>query len=225
MLSVVCINAGNYLGLGHTYTNNLRRAVSRNLTLDHRFVCFTDAAKEGYIHGIEVRPLPGKEHPISGWWHKVALFKAGVFEDGERIVFLDLDSVITGSLDDIASYDGEFAMLQDVMFRGLRASGVMAWRGGFGSFLWDDYVAAGYPQNIQHPGYNFGGDGAWIGRNVDGIDLLQDLYPNQIASYKMTGGILAPYTRIVAFHGVPRPHEVTTGWVPKLWNHVARRGA
>ena len=84
--------------------------------------------------------------------------------------------------------------------------------------IWDDYVAAGYPRPE-------GGDQQWLMQVLTSVDLLQDLYPNQIASYKMTGGILAPYTRIVAFHGVPRPHEVTTGWVPKLWNHVARRGA
>ena len=48
-------------------------------------------------------------------------------------------------------------------------------------------------------------------------DLLQDLYPNQIASYKVSGGLLAPQTRICCFHGRPRPHEVTDGWPQALW--------
>jgi hypothetical protein len=147
--------------------------------------------------------------------NKLALFRPGVFAEGERVLYLDLDTVITGSLDDIAAYDGEFAMLEDVIYPGQWGSGIMAWRGGFGADLWEAYEAAGFPEVP-------GGDQAWImGRAMQsGLkpDLLQDLYPGQIASYKMSGGVLAPQTRVVCFHGVPRPHEIETGWVPALWS-------
>jgi hypothetical protein len=216
MLTVACVNAGDYLGCGKDYVRDLYHAVQRNLSAPAQFVCFSDDAYPAVLGGwVWHRPLPVPG--LKGFMNKLALFKPGVFEEGERVLYLDLDSVITGSLDDIASYAGEFAMLEDLMFPQLRASGVMAWRGGFGARIWESYVAAGFPERVYFQGFNFGGDGAWISQRAGRIDVLQDIYPNQIASYKVSGGVLAPQTRIVAFHGVPRPHEVTSGWVPAMW--------
>ena len=214
MLTVCCVESSNYLGRGWQYVCNLRAAVARHLSIPHRFVIFTEGQWQmgSYPptadYPIETRPLP---HPgLTGWMNKLALFKPGVFAEGERVLFLDLDTLITGSLDEIASYAGEFALLEDVIFPGQWGSGVMAWRGGFGANIFQSYLAAGCP-DVK------GGDQVRISRQVKRADLLQDLYPNQIASYKMSGGVLSPHTRIVAFHGVPRPHDVTEGWVPALW--------
>jgi hypothetical protein len=207
------VNAGNYLGQGRAYASRLFSAVSRNLSGAAQFKCFTDDPK---MAGM-MPPLP---HPgLKGWMNKLALFKPGVFAEGERVLYLDLDTVIAGSLDDIASYDGEFAMLEDFTMPKLLASGVMAWRGGFGAHIWERYVAAGMPDIVRFDGIDDhpGGDGAWIMGQVPNAGVLQDLYPNQIASYKVSGGVLAPQTRVCCFHGAPRPHEVTTGWVPAMW--------
>jgi hypothetical protein len=209
MITVACVNAGDYLGRGKEYVTKLASSRNRGLPFVCRLVCFTD---DGDAYGglVETRPLP---HPgLIGWMNKIALFKPGVFEHGERVLYLDLDTVITGSLADIASYAGEFALLDDLMFAGQWGSGVMAWRGGFGAHIFQSYLDAGCPDVP-------GGDQAWIRRTVARADLLQDLYPNQIASYKMSGGVLAPQTRICCFHGVPRPHDITTGWVPHFWSH------
>jgi hypothetical protein len=218
MLTVACVDVGlpyGYLDRGRQYVDALWRAVKANLSLPHRFVCFTDNMPRYGLHPYEVRKVP---HPdLKGWMNKLALFKPGVFADGERVLYLDLDTVITGSLDGIAAYAGEFAMLEDLTFPQLRASGVMAWRGGFGAHIWESYVEAGMPENVRFEGFNFGGDGAWIMGHAGRMDVLQDLYPNQIASYKVSGGVLSPQARVVCFHGVPRPHEVESGWVPALW--------
>jgi hypothetical protein len=217
MLTVCCVNAGNYLGRGDEYIANLYWCIQ--LERPYRFVCFSDGDHPGIDGGYEQRPLP---YPgLKGWMNKLALFKPGVFEEGERVFYLDLDTVIAGGLDDIAAYDGEFAMLEDFLFPQLRASGVMAWRGGFGAHIWESYAAAGFPQDVRFEGYTFGGDGAWIMKHAGRMDVLQDLYPNQFASYKASGGVLSPHTRLVCFHGSPRPHEVTSGWVPALWKGEA----
>lgn len=206
-LTVCCVDAGNYLGQGGRYVDNLFRAVRRNLSQPHQFVCFTDHTW-GLNEDVWAQTLP---HPgLDGWMNKLSLFKPGVFADGERVLYLDLDTVITGSLDEIASYAGAFAMLEDVIYLDRLGSGVMAWRGGFGANIFQSYLAAGCPTVA-------GGDQVWIAEHVSRPDRLQDLYPNQIASYKMSAEVLSPQTRIVAFHGSPRPHEVSTGWVPALW--------
>jgi hypothetical protein len=218
MLTVACVDVGfpeGYLDRGREYVDGLYWAVRKHLSGPHRFVCFTDSLIRYGLHPYEVVkvPYPG----LKGWMNKLALFKPGVFEEGERVLYLDLDTVVAGSLDDIASYDGEFAMLEDLLFPNLLASGVMAWRGGFGAHIWESYAKAGMPENVLWRGFNFGGDGAWIGQHAGRVDRLQDLYPNQIASYKVSGGVLSPQTRVVCFHGRPRPHEIESGWVPALW--------
>ncbi len=207
MLTVCCIEQGNYLGCGARYVGNLQRAVERHLSLPHRFLCLSDADDPN------VRPLP---HPgLKGWFNKLSLFKPGVFADGERVLYIDLDTIIAGSLDEIAAYAGEFAMLEDLVFPNQLASGVMAWRGGFGAEIWQSYARAGYPS------HDLAGDQGWIMHALKAgktqADCLQDLYPGQIVSYKLSGGVLSPFARVLAFHGRPRPHEISDGWVPHFW--------
>lgn len=193
------------------YVEKLYRGVSRNLG-QFEFVCFTDDP-DPYSEGIIKRELP--QPGIKGWWNKLALFKPGVFNDGDRVLFLDLDTVITGSLDRIAAYDGEFAMLGpffanvSAIFAG-NQSGVMAWRGGFGAPIWETFEAQGYPEIP-------GGDQAFINALKLNPDCLQDKFPGAIMSFKAEGGRAPADESIVCFHGLPRPHQCN-GWVKDYWN-------
>jgi hypothetical protein len=209
MLHIVCVNAGNYLGRGAQYVNILFDSVRRNLAegYEARFICFTDDAA-GLDPRIETKPLPVPG--LNGWWNKLALFKPGVFEDGDRVLYLDLDTVITGRLDEIAAYDGDFAILRDVYRPNGFQSSVMAWRIGFENNIWQSFADMGFPQ-IQ------GGDQAWIEASYRGADILQDKFPNLFVSYKASGGAIPDKASVVFFHGLPRPHEVTIGWVPQVW--------
>lgn len=53
--NVICIKWGDKFGA--EYVNSLYKMVEKNLTVPHRFVCFTDNS-DGFLDGIEVRPLP-----------------------------------------------------------------------------------------------------------------------------------------------------------------------
>jgi len=217
MLTVCCVQAGNYLDRGQLYVERLARGVARHLKTPYRFICFTDDP-EPYAAGIEQHPLP---HPgLVGWMNKIALFKPNVFAAGERVLYLDLDTLITGSLDDIArdSLSGKLTMLEDLLFPKQLGSGVMVWRAGCVGQIWQHYVDAGYPAHVPN------GDQGFIARHTDHVGRLQDIYPNQIASYKVSGGVLAPQTRIVCFHGLPRPHDITEGWVPYFWQGTPATG-
>jgi len=188
--------------------------VARNLSSPHEFHCFTDSAYD-YARGIIKRPLP--QDGLRGWWNKLALFKPGLFPDGARVLYLDLDTLITGSLDEIAAYAGEFAMLGPFfdnvspMFAGPQ-SGVMGWGAGFGGHIWQTYVNTDYPDLP-------GGDQAFLRHVHPSPDLWQNLFPGQVVSFKALGAA-EPHadTRIVCFHGLPRPHEATQGWVLRAWS-------
>jgi|GEM_PF-643433 len=215
MLRVCTINAGNYLSRGVEYTNNLYDMVRRNLPegFEGTFTVFTDEP-DGYGAGIIVRPLP--HDGLSGWWNKLALFKHGVFDDGDRIVYIDLSTLITGRLDEIVSYGGQFAILRD-FYRGSDAmqSAFMMWPAGSHEYIWAGWELFGRPEWA-------GGDQGWIeksfvGRNRVIPDRLQDLYPDLFSSHKVSNGAMPHKAAVVKFHGVPRPHEIVDGWVPRVW--------
>jgi hypothetical protein len=216
MLKVVCLNAGNYEGRGVEYVNKLYDMVKRNLPegLEGNFICFTDETIDGYHEHIVLKPLPRAE--LKGWWNKLALFAPGVFEPGDRIVYFDLDTVITGRLDELVGYRGKFAILRDFFRPNGMQSSVMLWEAGSGSSpkgvaaIWDEYVWAKRPE-VE------GGDQAWIEQHDPGAEILQDVFPDVFVSYKATGGKIPQKASVVVFHGKPRPHEVTEGWVPEVW--------
>lgn len=208
MLHVVCIRAGE--AFSADYVVNLKDMVTRNVEAGFpgRFVCFTDRPDE-LPSDIETSPLPAD---LPGWWSKLALFRDGLFPEGDRILFFDLDTLITGPIDKLVAYDGDFAILRD-FYRptGLQSS-VMAWEAGEQTEIWESFERAGCPMD------NPGGDQAWI--ELVGCQgwmrRWQSIFPGMFVSYKQTKGIPSEAS-VVVFHGKPRPHEVTEGWVPKVW--------
>lgn len=211
MINVVTVNWRNYEGRGVEYTKILFDSVRRNLEegTAGRFIVFTDNLDEDYGPGIEKRLT----HPdLTGWWQKLALFKKGTFNNHDRIFFMDLDTVITGPLDKLAAYDGGFAILRDVYRATGLQSSVMSWRANEQTGMWDTFETAGFP-NVD------GGDQAWIEDHHNrGMTVrLQDVLPDFFVSYKVTGGAIPDKASVCIFHGRPRPHEVTTGWVPMVW--------
>lgn len=205
--NVVCVNAKNYLGRGVEYVNNLYRQIITNSTVDITFTCFTDAPDiDGYLDGIDLVELPNN---LDGWYNKLNLFQKGLLEG--RIAYFDLDTIIIDNIDDILRYDGEFALLQDFLRPKFWGSAIMLWEADSMQKIWYEYVAAGYPQNLDD------GDQQFIIENYSDAVLLQKLYKG-IYSYKkdcING--LPEGARICCFHGKPRPHEVTEGWAAELW--------
>ncbi|CAN0520901.1 unnamed protein product, partial [Ectocarpus sp. 8 AP-2014] len=112
-----------------------------------RMVCVEDcsaegsAAKEQDADGascvtvvcIRWGPKYGPEY-WRGWWHKAFLFSRETTLAG-RVVYMDLDTVIAGSLDEIAGYAGPFAVLSAEGMANERRPGglnssVMSWDAG-----------------------------------------------------------------------------------------------
>jgi len=209
-VTVCCVQAGNYLGRGAEYVNTLFDMVSRNSQAMARFVCFTDDP-QGLDARIEAQPLP--EPGLTGWWNKLALFKRGVFGPSERVWFFDLDTLITGPLDNLFTYDGPFTLLRDFYRGGMSQyalqSSVMTWTGDECAEIWETWDARGRPTSCK-------GDQEWI-EEFGARPVLQDLFPGAFLSYKLTEGAHPFGASVLVFHGDPRPHEVTDGWVPQVW--------
>ena len=102
---IICINWGTKYGF--TYINRLYAMVERNITPPFRFVCFTDR-NNGIRPEVECHPLPPTpvEIPITqkGIWGKSRLWSTRLADLAGPVLFLDLDIVITGNLDELFSY-------------------------------------------------------------------------------------------------------------------------
>lgn len=218
MLRIVTVNWRNYEGRGVEYTNILHDMVRRNLPdgMEGTFEVFTDDLTATYADGITVRELPGH---LLGWFNKLYLFQPGVFAPGDKIVYLDLDTLITGRLDEIVAYEGESPILRDFYRPDGMQSSVMMWRVADqpSRGVWGWYEEQGCPSDVP------GGDQAVIEQFCAerGINppRLQDIFPGLFASYKADNLAKNPPAKasVVCFHGKPRPHEVLTGWVPEVW--------
>lgn len=206
------------------YVNRLYRAVERNLTVPHRFVCLTDDPV-GISRGVEIVRVDDTR--FSGWWHKLILFKPPSSIAG-RILYFDLDTLITGCIDDFANYGGDFAVIRPFVRKSGYASGVMSIAPGFGSQVWSLFAAnparairsctppagtelqfyCGFDSSINVFSL---GDQRWIETNIPRADYWQDLCPGQLVSFRLhclSAGTIPPAARIVAFHGNPKPHDV-----------------
>lgn len=185
MITVACVlkSGGCYTP---EYVERLKAGVDAHLT-GHRFVCLSDV-------DVPCERIQLTED-LPGWWSKLELFRL----TGPTL-YLDLDTVITGDLSEIAAYPHRFTMLSDFLKPERPASGVMAWSGDW-SCLLDEYEPG-----RSYPGH---GDQGYIGWKLGQVERFQDLFPGQVVSRKVVSTRNAN-ERIVCFHGLPRPADV--GW-------------
>ncbi len=104
MQSVICMKWGT--AYGPDYVNKLYSMVRRNTKRPLRFVCFTDDAA-GLLPGIEAQPLPPIDLPAGyEWkpWRKVSLWQERLAGLKGDVLFLDLDVVVTASVDPFFDY-------------------------------------------------------------------------------------------------------------------------
>lgn len=202
---VVCVlRTGGCYDWG--YVRRLHAGVRRHLTMQHDFVCLTNSLKakgraEAEADGVRVVEL---RHRWPGWWSKIELFSDWMDLNGARILYLDLDTLITGPLDDLASFGGDFGMLRDFFRPERPASGVMAWNSNIGHEIYHKFSAA--PEQIMTE-CGVKGDQVFIPAACDTVShFLQDYVPGQIVSWKV--GPVDDAACVVCFHGKPKPHEL-----------------
>jgi len=88
------------------HVNNLYRSVQKHTTIPHEFICITDDPE-----GIECRTIPlwDKCRELGGCYNRLYVFSSDMKElIGDRFLCIDLDCVVTGSLDELLSRDEDF---------------------------------------------------------------------------------------------------------------------
>lgn len=144
------------------------------------------------------------------------------FKLGNRVVYLDLDTLIVDNIDWLLEYDGMFMGIEDLgsvnehqpELKGRLQSGVMSWDYRLNSHLWNRFTSSGESQRYR-------GDGEYLNHIVPKYqrDFIQKRYKGKLKSYKYqvySEGITDDLS-IICFHGRPSipqamTETVTTGW-------------
>lgn len=228
---VVCLKYGNKYS--SEYVNKLHSMVSRNLTIPHEFVCFTED-KTGINPGIRIEPLKVRSD-IQGWWYKPMFFDKDLPLKGS-ILFFDLDVIIFDNIDKLFQYcPGKFSIIRDFTRSQIKDwkkmnSSVFRLETGQHSHVYENFIKD--PKTISR---KFHGDQDWI---FDQVTKNYALWPDEwIQSYKWEmrkrapthriNGVrnflksgepeILPQTCVAVFHGEPNPHNCVDEWCKKNW--------
>lgn len=193
----------------HSWVLKLKRAVARNLTEEHRFECLTDV-------DCSVTTLKLK-HNWPGWYSKIEAFRPGVISG--PTLYLDLDTVITGPMDEFTNLPYDFAMLRNFNDDAAVGSGMMWFKDKAPEGVYEKFCED--PKRVMDY-YDANCRGVYIGDQAfiadclgDGIDRIESPALRSYKRHCRNG--LPDGTSIVCFHGRPRPSEIGDDWLLRNW--------
>lgn len=224
MATIICMKWGTRYG--PEYVNRLYAGVKRHTQTPVRFVCFTDDSS-GLHQGIEVKPLPPIRIPdrVASFkpWPKLSVWQFPLSDLTGDVLFLDIDLIITGPLDDLFTYyPGEYCAIENWTQIGQGIGNTSVFRFPVGKYqsIYNDFAAD--PEKILT---NYKIEQHYISARIP----EQKFWPSEwCISFKHSclprfpmNWILTPplpsTARIVAFTGKPDPDEAAIGQWPAKW--------
>lgn len=204
MITVVCLEYLNYLGLGRLYVETLRSMVFRHLKTAHRFVCLTDDPRRHPLMQAEAISLIAPERP-EGCWSKLQVFKPGRFSG--RVVYMDVDSLIVGSIDDLVQHKGAVHLAQWGWPRNVHAGGLWVWDAGDLDHVWEKFC----PDVPKR----FANDQEWLTT----LGVFEALPEGMVVSYRYHCKEGVPEgAKVIAMHGRPKASDLPPEhWVHEHW--------
>lgn len=213
--------------------NILRAMVRRNLSVPHRFYCLTDDP-EGLDDDIEVLPIDHMHIP--GNDRKLKTFSSDFLGvPGEYVVSLDIDIVITDSIDFLADRPEKDFLIADHYWSGQAIGHGAVYRLKVGSMahVWERYIADPQGEAMKLRGEPPPiGEQRWLANTVPEMEF----FPREkivsfkrncdARSFKILGSFgarlglttahfgsarLPKGAAIVSFHGKPLPRDVRDG--------------
>jgi hypothetical protein len=232
MQTVICMKWGTRYG--PEFVNRLNRAVMRNTARPTRLVCLTDD-ETGIDATVDCHPIPDIDLPDNVAltpWRKLTLWKSPLAGLSGDVLFLDLDLVVTGSLDPMFDFEpGRYCVIENWTQRGKGNGNTSAFRFPVGkhSYIFDNFQAD--PERVLS---SYRVEQLYISREVQDMVFWPERW---CASFKHSLVPRWPFnffkvptlpaeTKIVAFTGKPDQDEALRGEWPvksawkKLYKHV-----
>lgn len=209
MIEVVTIRYGTKYG--PEYLQAWAAGVKRNITVPYRMVCFTD---EPTVYDPDVHLVITED--LGTWWNQLWIFCGWT---DHRQLYIDLDDVIVGSLDDLASYTGPYASHSDAYCPRNMDSGLQLVAPGFGWTLWWEFI-----KHRDALRGHYRSPKEYLIDRINQEARTDTVFPGQWLSYKVDlrdKGLQAipANARIIGMHGEPKPTQL---WpenpVRKVWD-------
>ncbi len=232
MQTVICMKWGSRYGA--TFVNRLNASIQRNTLRPTQLICLTDDTS-GVDRTVRCEPIPDINLPddlITTPWRKLVLWKdrlAGLTGD---VLFLDLDLVITGNLDEMFDFEpGRFCVIENWTQPGSKIGNTSCfrWRIGTHAHIFDKLETE---QERILSSYRI--EQVYISREVSDMvfwpaawcaSFKHSLLPKWPLNFFKTPE-LPTDTKIVAFTGKPDQDEALLGNWPvkakwkRLYKHV-----
>lgn len=214
------------------YVNKLYNMVKRNSTVAFNFACITENSS-GLNDKIKVIPIPANFN-LSGWWYKTWIFSNELPLSGS-ILYFDLDVVVINSIDDLWNYqNGQFCIIRDFNRKNVNNwnkfnSSIFKLEKGSHTYVWENFLKEKDIVKRMH------GDQDWI---FSQIKHNFTFWPDEwIQSYKwevrnktdvirlenkrvfrsIENPQINPKTKVLVFHGEPKPSDVQDPIVVDNW--------
>lgn len=215
------------------YVNRLHAGVARHTAPGFRFVCFTDDA-EGLTPEVEAKPLPPIPLPDRvAWspWRKLSVWQSPLRDLTGDVVFLDLDLLVTGSLDPFFAYEpGRYCVIENFTQRGRGIGNTSCFRFRVGQHkeVYDRFAAdpeavlARHRIEQQYISTLIGDQTFWPRPWC--VSFKHDLVPPFPLNWLRTPALPGD-AHVVAFTGKPDIDEAAEGrwpapWYKKAYKHV-----
>lgn len=231
--TVICMKWGTRYG--PDYVNRLYSMVQRHTKRPTRLVCYTDDTT-GIVSGVECFPLPyivlpeRKSHPKASApisklpWRKLALWQKELEGVSGDVLFLDLDVVVTGSLDELFDYEpGHFCVARNwtTPNSGIGNTSIFRFPVGVHTYIYDRIMNECERVLATHVN-----EQVFISREITDmkfwpeawcLSFKRSLLPRWPLNFFVVPP-LPPGTKVVAFPGKPDPDEAMEG----RWPHKRR---
>ena len=203
--------------------------VMRQTARPTRLVCYTDDAR-GITGAVETYPLPPIELPeYRRWfpWRKISLWQKELEGISGEVLYLDLDVVVTGGLDDFFDYKpGHFCVARNWTQPNERIGNTSVYRFQVGShtYLYDRIMSDCEGVLAKHRNSQ-----TFISREIEDMEFWPDGWclsfkHSLLPTWPMNlfkAAELPPGTKVVAFTGKPDPDEAMEGrWPHTHWYHA-----
>ena len=205
-LTVACVKHGTKYGAD--YVNRLYAMMRRHLPGNWRFVCLTDDP-EGIHPEVGIIDISNSQY--QGWWAKLALFDPQTPFADQTVLYLDLDTVVVGDMGFIADLKVGFYVLEHAFNPGYNSS-VMLFDRTFAASVFERFTKSDLDRLT--------GDQDWLEECMPGIDTFKREPVRIYKSFEPdldSAGLAQTGAKIVTFPTVPKPHQISHGWVPEHW--------
>jgi hypothetical protein len=223
------------------YVNTLARMFRKHLHKEHRFICVADHSfgldsRVEFVQtpGVakEVGLLPSPEGPRFPSCYRRLWSWSKEAKDvlGERQLVIDIDLILTASVDHLFEQDEEFIGWRPYRDWGAKlryGGGIYLLKSGTRSQVWENFQGQKSVEKARRHGYR-GSDQAWISyclcHNAEKPEVhwTQEAGIYSVRDLDRTTMALPQNACLVQFNGPVKPWQTQVEWAQKAWaNHSA----